>query len=52
MNCLEKTLKSCKKILGLTQVCTIGTAFIEEYKLMVNEVDFDKAHTILSLYKT
>ncbi len=31
---------------------TIGTAFIEEYKLMVNEVDFDKAHTILSLYKT
>ena len=31
---------------------TIGTAFIEEYKLMVNEEDFDKARTILSLYKT
>jgi hypothetical protein len=31
---------------------TIGTAFIEEYKLMVNEADFEKAHTILSLYKT
>jgi len=31
---------------------TIGTAFIEEYKLMVREVDYDKAHTILSLYKT
>ncbi len=31
---------------------TIGTAFIEEYKLMVNETDFENAHTILSLYKT
>ena len=31
---------------------TIGTAFIEEYKLMVSESDFDKAHTIVSLYKT
>ena len=31
---------------------TIGTAFIEEYKLMVNDKNFDKAHTILSLYKT
>ncbi|MCF6348727.1 MAG: DUF2007 domain-containing protein [Flavobacteriaceae bacterium] len=31
---------------------TIGTAFIEEYKLMVNESDFEKARTILSLYKT
>ena len=31
---------------------TIGTAFIEEYKLMVNEEDYDKALTILSLYKT
>ena len=31
---------------------TIGTAFIEEYKLMVSESDFDKALTIVSLYKT
>jgi len=31
---------------------TIGTAFVEEYKLMVNEENFDKAHTVLSLYKT
>lgn len=31
---------------------TIGTAFIEEYKLMVNEEDYEKARTILSLYKT
>jgi hypothetical protein len=31
---------------------TIGTAFIEDYKLTVNESDFNKAHTILSLFKT
>ena len=31
---------------------TIGTAFIEDYKLVVNDADFDNAHTILSLYKT
>jgi len=31
---------------------SIGTAFIEEYKLMINEQDFDKALTILSLNKT
>jgi len=31
---------------------TIGTSFIEDYKLMVNDIDFDDAHTILSLYKT
>jgi len=31
---------------------TIGTAFIEEYKLMVDDSDFEKAHTILSLNKT
>jgi len=31
---------------------TIGTAFIEDYKLMVKDTDFDVAHTILSLYKT
>lgn len=31
---------------------TIGTAFIEDYKLLVNDADFGKAHTILSLYKT
>ena len=31
---------------------TIGTAFIEEYKLMVSEADFDDTRSILSLYKT
>ncbi len=31
---------------------SIGTAFIEEYKLMINEQDFDKALIILSLNKT
>lgn len=33
-------------------IYTIGTAFIEEYKLMVNEVDYDRTRSILSLYKT
>lgn len=31
---------------------TIGTAFIEDYKLLVNDTDFQEAHTILSLHKT
>ena len=31
---------------------TIGTAFIEGYKLMINDTDFQEAHTILSLHKT
>jgi len=31
---------------------TIGTAFIEDYKLMVDIADFDNALSILSLYKT
>ncbi|MDH5414090.1 MAG: DUF2007 domain-containing protein [Flavobacteriaceae bacterium] len=31
---------------------TIGTAFIEDYKLMVDVSEFDKALSILSLYKT
>ena len=30
----------------------IGTAFIEGYKLNVDTADFEKARTILSLYKT
>ena len=30
----------------------IGTAFIEGYKLNVDSDDFEKARTILSLYKT
>ena len=30
----------------------IGTAFIEGYKLNVDVSDFEKARTILSLYKT
>ncbi len=31
---------------------TIGTAFVEEYKLAVADADFDRALSILSLYKT
>ncbi len=31
---------------------TAGTAFIEDYKLMVNDTDLHEAHTILSLHKT
>jgi len=31
---------------------TIGTSFIEDYKLMVNDTDFHEVHTILSLHKT
>ncbi|MET2983883.1 putative signal transducing protein [Aureibaculum conchae] len=31
---------------------TIGTAFIEDYKLMVDSTDFDSALSILSLHKT
>ena len=31
---------------------TIGTAFIEDYKLLVNITDFDNALSILSLHKT
>ena len=31
---------------------TIGTAFIEDYKLMVDVSEFDEALSILSLYKT
>lgn len=31
---------------------SIGTAFIEEYKLLTSEIDYDRAHTILSLHKT
>ncbi|MCB0473256.1 MAG: DUF2007 domain-containing protein [Flavobacteriaceae bacterium] len=31
---------------------TIGTAFIEEYKLMVADSDYERARTLLSLYKT
>jgi len=31
---------------------TIGTAFVEDYKLMVDISDFDEALSILSLYKT
>ncbi len=31
---------------------TIGTAFIEGYKLQVDAKDFEDARTILSLYKT
>ncbi|MDJ0645125.1 MAG: DUF2007 domain-containing protein [Flavobacteriaceae bacterium] len=30
----------------------IGTAFIEGYKLNVDIADYEKARTILSLYKT
>ena len=31
---------------------TIETAFIEGYKLMINDTHFQEAHTILSLHKT
>ena len=31
---------------------TIGTAFVEEFKLKVKSKDFEQAKTILSLYKT
>jgi len=32
--------------------CSIVTAFIEDYKLVVNDTDFHEAHTILRLHKT
>ena len=31
---------------------TIGTAFVEEYKLLVDVSDYDAARSYLSLYKT
>jgi len=39
-------------IVGENLNSTIGTAFIEGYKLNVSDTDYEKARTILSLGKT
>jgi hypothetical protein len=39
-------------IVGENLNSTIGTAFIEGYKLNVSDADFEQARTILSLSKT
>ena len=39
-------------IVGENLNSTIGTAFIEGYKLNVSDTDYEKARTILSLSKT
>ena len=46
----SKEIKSY--IVNKQDTCTIATAFLEDYKLVGNIVDFDKARTILNLYKT
>ena len=43
----SKEIKSC--IVNEHAAYTIGTTFLEDYKLVVNIADFDKACTILSL---
>ena len=31
---------------------SVGTAYIDDYKLLVNDIDFHEPHTILNLHKT